>query len=124
MNKQLLALYLERGRLQERITQQRLSLVTQWMPLQKASATANSVMTVGQGGFGFLRKHSWLVVMAVAAFVVLRPKGSWWLVQRGWMLWRGWRMVRGFAESSSLSPLYQLIWQRYVKAMPTDDGGV
>ena len=117
MNKALLALYLERGRLQERIAQQRtafgMQLGTQLVPLQNATVAASKVLAAGRMGFEYLRVRPWVVAGVLAAVFVLRPKGSFLLARRAWVLWRGWRVVGSFASGSALAPLFKLIWQRY-----------
>lgn len=114
MNKQLLALHQERGRLLERVAYQRAMLVVQLQPLQKTSDMGHRIITMAQAGFAFLRSHPVGVVAALSALVLLRPSGSWRLLRRSLMLWHSWRRVRAWLPEPLRAALHKLILQRYV----------
>lgn len=113
MNKQLLALHQERGRLLERIAYQRAQLAVQLEPLQKASDTGNRIVAVAQAGVTYLRSHPVGVLAALSALVWLRPSGSWRLLRRGLMVWQSWRRVRAWLPESLRASLRKLILERY-----------
>ena len=114
MNKKLLALYQERGRLLQRVAYQRAMLAVQLEPLQKASDTGNRVIMVAQAGFAYLRSHPVGVLAALSALVLLRPSGSWRLLRRGLMLWQSWRRISAWLPESVRAALHRLILQCYV----------
>ena len=113
MNKQLLALHQERGRLLERIAYQRALLAVQLEPLQKASYAGSRIIAVAQAGFEYLRSHPLGVLAVVSTVVLLRPKASWRLLQGGLMAWRSWRRVRAWVPASLRASLHTLVWKRY-----------
>ena len=113
MNRHLLKLHLERGRLQERIAQQRVELAVQLMPLKRASGTVSRMMALAQDGVDYVRKNPFQVSAALAMAVVLRPKRTWQLLQTGLQVWRGWSVLRVLIPETMSSPLYKFIWQRF-----------
>lgn len=115
MNKQLLALHLERGRLLERIAQQRLTLVKQLQPLQKTSDAASRTTALVQAGIGYLYGHPWAVLAALSAAVLVRPHSAWRLLRRGLIVWRSWRTINGLIPEAARASLYKFIRRSYVK---------
>ena len=113
MNKQQLALHQERGRLLARITYQRALLAVQLEPLQKAADAGSRIIAVAQAGFEYLRSHPVGVLAALSVVVLLRPSGSWRLLQRSLMVWRSWRRMRAWVPESLRVSLHKLILQRY-----------
>ena len=113
MNRHLLKLHLERGRLQERIAQQRVELAVQLMPLKRASGTVSRMMALAQDGVECVRKNPLQVSAALAMVVVLRPKSTWRLLHTGLQVWRGWSMLRVLIPETVSSPIYKFIWQRF-----------
>ena len=112
MNRQLLALHLERGRLQERIAQQRVELAVQLMPLKRASGTTSRVMALAQDGFDYVRKNPLKGSAALALALILRPKRTWQLLHAGLQVWRGWSVLWVLVPETVSSPIYKFIWQR------------
>jgi YqjK-like protein len=113
VNKKLLALHLERGRLLERIAHQRTTLAMQLAPLQKMSASAGRVMVTARSGLAYIRSHPAGVAAVLSTLVMLRPRGTWRLLRRGLVIWRSWRTLRALIPEAIRSPLYKFIWQRY-----------
>lgn len=114
MNRQLLALQLERGRLQERIAQQRTTLALELLPLRRAGMTASRIVAAGQAGVGFVRSNPLLILAMLAALLALRPKGLWRLARTGWVVWRGSRALLALLPAPTLSLLYQFFLQRFI----------
>lgn len=115
MNKQLLALHLERGRLLECIAHQRVALAVQLVPLKNAAFHASRVVKAGQAGVGFVRSNPWLMLVSLAVVFALRPKGLWRLARTGMVVWRGWRTLRAILPAPALSSLYQFVLQRFIR---------
>lgn len=113
MNKQLLALYLERGRLQERIAHQRAALGHELLPLVNAATAASRVMAAGHQAAGFVKSNPLLMLAALVTALVLRPRGIWRLAKTGVVIWRGWRTVAALLPAPMLSSLYQWMMQRF-----------
>ena len=114
MNRHLLKLHLERGRLQERIAQQRVELAVQLMPLKRASGTVSRMMALAQDSFDYVRKNPLQASAVLALAVVVRPKKTWQLLQTSLQVWRGWSVLRVLIPETMSSPLYKFVWQRFI----------
>ena len=114
MNKQLSALKLERGRLQERIAQQRTTLVLDLLPLTPVGIAATRVLAAGQAGVSLVRRNPLLVWATLAVVLALRPKGLWRLAKTGLVVWRGSRALLAMLPAPTLSLLYQFVLQRFI----------
>lgn len=109
-----MALQLERGRLQERIAQQRTTLALDLLPLRPVVITAGRVMAAGRAGVGFVRSNPLLMRATLAVVLALRPKGLWRLAKTGLVVWRGSRALFAILPAPTLSALYQLVLQRFI----------
>lgn len=103
MNKSLVELHQQRGRLLERIASQRMTLARQLEPLQNASETSSRVFALLRGGVQYLKSHPLPVALAIAALVLLKPRRAWRGLQGGLFLWRRWRVLRAWVPTSLLS---------------------
>jgi hypothetical protein len=113
VNKQLLALHLERGRLQERIAQQRVALCHELLPLVNAATAASRVMAAGQQAAGFVKSNPLLILAGLLTAFVLRPRGVWRLTKTGLVIWRGGRALLALLPAPVLLSLYQMMTQRF-----------
>ncbi len=102
MNQSLTDLYLQRGRLLERIASQRATLAWQLVPLQNASDAGSRVMAMLRGGVQYLKSHPLPVALAVLALVLLKPRRALRWAGRGLFLWRSWRALRAWLPESLL----------------------
>ena len=96
MNKRLIELHQQRGRLLERIAGQRASLARQLVPWQKASDAGHRVVVLMAGVVQYLRNHPLPVLLAVSAWVLFKPRRAWRWLWRGVGLWRSWRALRAW----------------------------
>ena len=96
MNKSLVELHLQRGRLLERIASQRTTLAQQLIPLKNASETGSRIYSLLRDGVQRLKKHPLPVVLAVVALVLFKPTRAWRWLRRGVVLWRSWRLLRAW----------------------------
>ena len=84
---------LERGRLLERIAYQRQSVAQQLKPLDEAAQRARQFAVLGMGAVQWVQARPWLVVLAVSAVLVIKPRRILPWVERGVALWRGWQAI-------------------------------
>lgn len=103
MNKSLVELHQQRGRLLERIASQRTTLARQLVPLQNASDAGSRVFALLRGGVQYLKSHPLPVLLAMAALVLLKPRRAWRGLQGGLLLWHRWRVLRAWVPTSLLS---------------------
>jgi hypothetical protein len=94
MNQQLIDLAVQRGRLLERISNQRQQLGQQLLPLGSTLRTADRAVTAIRNGSTYVKQHPEVVTVAVAVLVVLQPRRVWRWTRRGFFAWRSWRMLR------------------------------
>lgn len=94
MNQELIDLAVQRGRLIERISNQRQLLGQQLQPLGSGLRTADRVVATIRNGSAYVKQHPEVVTVAVAVLVVLQPRRVWRWTKRGFFAWRTWRMLR------------------------------
>jgi len=94
MNQELIDLAIERGRLIERISNQRRLLGQQLQPLGAGLATADRAIASVRQGSDYVKQHPEMVAVGVAVLVVLQPRRVWRWSQRVFFVWRTWRMLR------------------------------
>ena len=94
MNQELIDLAIERGRLIERISNQRQLLGQQLQPLGAGLATADRAIASVRQGCAYVKQHPEMVAIGVAVLVVLQPRRVWRWSQRVFFVWRTWRMLR------------------------------
>ena len=91
MNPRLADLYQQQGRLLERVATQRQTIAEQCRPIQHAARVADAAQQWLRGMTGYLRGHPLLVVAAVAAVLIVKPRRAWVWSKRGYLIWRRWR---------------------------------
>ncbi|MBW7902000.1 MAG: YqjK-like family protein [Rhodocyclaceae bacterium] len=94
MEKNLIELSLQRGRLQERIAAQRAALTTQLRPLADALDTADRGIAAARRGVDYLKRHPVEVGLGVALLAALRPRRAWRWGRRVFIAWHLWRRGR------------------------------
>ena len=104
MQTRLIELHQQRGRLQERIAQQRAALRQQSAPLQGVLALPQRILRIQQEGIAFARQHPLAVGGVILALVVLRPRFVLRWTRRAVAAWRTWRTVSGLIPG--------LVWNR------------
>lgn len=94
MNQELIDLAVERGRLIERISNQRQQVEREWRPVGDALRTADyAVARIRQGG-DYVKEHPEVVAIGVAVLVVVKPRRVWRWSKRAYVVWRTWRTLR------------------------------
>ena len=90
MTDELQLLAQKRGRLLERIANQRALLRVQIIPVQKTAGRADRAVVVAQGTWQYLRAHragiALIAGVAGSVFVILRPGRTFRLLRRGFVL--------------------------------------
>ncbi|MBK7952805.1 MAG: hypothetical protein KBE22_06180 [Candidatus Accumulibacter sp.] len=94
MNQELIDIAIQRGRLLERISNQRQLLAQQLQPLEAGLAAADRAVVTLRNGSNYLKQNPEVVTVAVAVLVVLQPRRVWRWSKRGFFAWRTWRMLR------------------------------
>ncbi len=94
MEKKLIELSLQRGRLQERIAAQRTALAAQLRPLAGAVDTADRGIAAARHGIDYLKRHPTEVGLTVALLAALRPRRVWRWGRRAFVAWGLWRKAR------------------------------
>ncbi len=97
MQKRLIELGEQRGRLRERITYQRLALAREVQPLVAPLALPARLAALLQTGKAFVLDHPYLVGTTAFGLLVLKPRFVVRWAQRGMIAWRAWRSVRSMA---------------------------
>lgn len=98
MDRRLAELFEARGRLRERIAQERHALARAAQPLASACARADAALALTRTaittGRRILAQHPWLAAAAVGVLVALRPRRvlSW--TARAFTLWQAARRLR------------------------------
>jgi hypothetical protein len=94
MQKRLIELQLQRGRLLERIAHQRQTLALQVRPVAHTLHVGDRLSDAMAQCKRFAQEHPLAVAAAVGAVVVLRPGGVLRWTRRGLVAWRTWSSVR------------------------------
>ncbi|MFM2035159.1 MAG: hypothetical protein RL459_424 [Pseudomonadota bacterium] len=102
MNPQRVELLVQRGRLLERISQQRDHLARQIAPLAQAVSTVEHLLERARANLQHIQQHPQPALVAAAMFVLFGPKRAWRHARRGLLLWRSWRWLRGWLGRAGL----------------------
>ncbi len=94
MNRRLVELYLQQGRLLERIEVQRADLKRHISPLQRAAQQADSALMALQNVVQAIRSHPLTVLTLIASLVLLKPRRAWGWGVLGLRLWRNWQRLQ------------------------------
>ena len=121
---QLQALAEQRGRLLERIAQQRAQLQIQWVPVQRAASKGDRALAAARDAQRYVQAHRAALTLVLgvtcAVLVLVKPGRSFRLLKRGFLLWRGWRAVQAVQHvvpSSRWSAIVELIRRQFVPAV-------
>lgn len=105
MEKRLIELSLQRGRLQERAAAQRAALAASLQPVLAAVDTADRGLVKARQGVQYLKRHPMGVGLAVAALAAIRPQRAWRWGRRAFVAWSVWRKIRPrLVEAGLLTP--------------------
>jgi len=94
MDERLIELYVQRGRLRERISGQRGQLARELAPLAGALHTADRARVLLRQAQDWLAAHPAVVTAAVVALVVWRPRTVFRSLRWGYASWRRWARLR------------------------------
>lgn len=103
MEKRLIELGLQRGRLQERIASQRTTLAAQLQPIAGALVSTDQALATARRGIDYVKRHPGQVGVAVALLAILRPKGIWRWGRRSFIAWSLWKKIRTRLAASGFS---------------------
>ena len=108
MQKKLIELHQQRGRLLERIASQRQVLLQQMAPLQAALDVSDRTTRLVQDAKAFVQNHLLGVALTIAAIVVFRPRTVLRWTRRGLFAWRTWRGLHTLVPGFLLNRLRKL----------------
>lgn len=94
MDDRLIELYVQRGRLRERIGAQRELVARELAPLATALGLADQGMAWFHRAKAYVMAHPAVVSAVVVAVLVWRPRWLFRAVRWGFVGWRGWRAWR------------------------------
>lgn len=89
-------LLVQRGRLLERISQQRIQLTQQAAPWTAAAGTVEGYLVKFRSGMAYVQQHPQPALLVSALLVLLGPKRSLRHARRALVLWRGWKWVQAW----------------------------
>jgi hypothetical protein len=92
--KTLTEVYVQRGRLLERIALQRAVLGQELEPVEQALAKADQVVAGVNAGIGYIKQHPALAALGAAVLFALQGRRVLRLAQRGFFLWKAWQSLR------------------------------
>lgn len=84
----------QRGRLLERISQQRITLTLSCVPLADALATADHIVEGAERTRRWIGENPIAVGVGLLVLVLWRPKGAFKLASKGLLGWRTLRFIR------------------------------
>ncbi len=85
---------IQRGRLLERITQQRSALAIDWAPAVNVLNTADQVIEGAERTRRWIGENPIIAGIALVALIIWRPKGALKLAKSGAIGWRTLRLIR------------------------------
>lgn len=89
----------QRGRLLERIAQQRLAVSANCAPIVSALEMADQVLDGAAKTRAWVEKNPLAVGAGLLVLVIWRPKGALGLAKKSLLSWRAWRLVRGLTRN-------------------------
>lgn len=98
MDQRLIDLYVQRGRLRERIGVQRAQVARELAPLGAALQTVDRGRLLLHQARLWLVAHPALATTAVVALLVWRPRAVLRTVRSGFALWRNWSRLKEWAN--------------------------
>lgn len=94
MNQALIDIAIERGRLLERISNQRQRLGRELQPVSNALHGTDRAIASVRKGSRYVKEHPEMVTVGVALLIVVQPRRVWRWTKRGYFAWRTWRTLR------------------------------
>lgn len=99
MDDRLIELYVQRGRLRERIGVQRAQLARELAPLDYALQLVDQTRAVVHRTGQWLTAHPGVVSLVVVALLVWRPRAVFRSLRWGYSAWRSWTRLRAWMHA-------------------------
>lgn len=100
MDDRLIELYVERGRLQERIRQQRSQVAQTLVPVRATLDRADQVRALARQAQAWVAAHPAIVTAVAVTVLVWRPRAVFSTLRWGYSLWRQWKRLRNWAQAA------------------------
>jgi len=97
MDQRLIDLYVQRGRLRERIGVQRGELAQALAPVGSALQAVDRGALLLRQARAWAAAHPTLVTAVIVAVSIWQPRAVWRVARRGFSLWRNWSRIREWA---------------------------
>jgi hypothetical protein len=98
MDQRLIELYVQRGRLRERIGVQRGQLAQELAPVGTALRTADRGALLLRRARAWMASHPTLVTTVIVAVAIWRPRAVWRVARNAFALWRNWSRIREWTQ--------------------------
>ena len=92
--KTLTDVYVQRGRLLERIALQRVVLIDDMHPVHAALNTTDRVLGYVNAGVAYVKRHPGITALGVAVLFAVKGRRIFRLAKRGFFVWQAWRTLR------------------------------
>ena len=102
MNQRLNDLHLRRGRLLERIANQRATLSFELAPVSARLETADRLLARVQAAVDYVKTHPAVVALAFAALAITKPRRTLRWSRRLYAVWQTWLVLRDRARVMGL----------------------
>jgi len=104
MDPRLIELYVQRGRLRERIASQRGDMAHLLAPVGSALQTVDRGRLLWRQASAWMAAHPALVTATVVAVVVWRPRAVWRLARGAYGVWQNWSRLKAWSEGLRAGP--------------------
>ena len=94
MNHHLNDLYIRRGRLLERIANQRTTLARDVRPVRSTLYATDRLLAYVRAATDYVSEHPGMATIAIAALFIIKPRLVWRWTKRTFFVWQTWRTVR------------------------------
>lgn len=98
MDRRLIELYVQRGRLRERIGVQRGQLARELAPVGTALQTVDRGVLLLRQARTWVAAHPTLVTTVIVAVAIWRPRAVWRVARNAFSLWRNWSQIREWTQ--------------------------
>lgn len=100
MDDRLIELYVQRGRLQERVRQQRGQVAQALAPIRTTLERTDQARALARQAHAWALAHPALVATAAVTLLVWRPRAMFGVLRWGYTLWQQWQRLRAWTHAA------------------------